>query len=426
MLKEPSNRVLRIFTSKTSLSLIDQVIVSGTRFATTVLVGRLGSEAELGVYSLAFSILVFVFGLQESLISIPYTIFVKRLDRLSQRKYAASAFVQTICLNAIAMTTLFIGCIYLMMFKTSSGFGWVFAVLAVMMPFMLLREFARRFTFAHLNMRSVLALDICVSIIQLAGLGLLAWGGRMTAPGAFLATGIASGIGGLAWLYFWWSNLQWDRQRFSVDLLKNWSFGKWVAATNLVSVLHMYFVHWLLVSVYDERTTGIFSACLTVVVLANPFILGITNVLSPKAAHVFAEEGAAAVGKIVWSYVGIIVSVLGPFAVLAGLFGNEFIVWVFKEKYSGNDASIILLAIGTIALGVSFAVGNGLRAIDRPQTNFWAGILGLLVTATVSSLLVTYQGIFGATIGLVAGFYAMTVYRVFSFQWIVKQLTAEK
>ena len=145
-----------------------------------------------------------------------------------------------------------------------------------------------------------------------------------------------------------------------------------------------------------------------------------SNVLSPKVAHLYAESGPDAVAKKVWHFVGVISAVLIAFAIFASLYGGKFIVLVFAKNYAGNDVAIAVLAFGTVALGISYSVAAGLRAIDRPDTNFWAGIVGLFVTGIVSCLLVRSHGILGTTIGLVAGFYAMAVLRTVAFQWFIR------
>src|SRR5262249_44258464 len=53
---------------------LDQGVVSGTAFLTTVLVGRWDFPSELAVYSIGFSLLASLLAFQDSLILLPYTI----------------------------------------------------------------------------------------------------------------------------------------------------------------------------------------------------------------------------------------------------------------------------------------------------------------------------------------------------------------
>ena len=394
----------------------DQVIVSGTRFATTVMIGRLGSDSELGFYSLAFSLLVLFISCQESLISIPHTVFVKQLDESDQAGFSASSLAQALVLNAIAMATLILASLAVGLLGGDSKVGQVMLVLGLFLPFILVREFARRFSFAHLNVGAALVLDLVVSVLQISGLALIAWSDAMTATGAYLVTGLAAAVGVGGWYVYSREGFRWQRDRLRADWVRNRRFGKWVAAAHLVSVLHMYFAHWLLAWYFDERATGIYAACMIVVVLANPFILGISNLLSPKAAHAFAEGGATAVRDLVWKYTRLICGTLGLFAMVVSLLGSRLIVFIFDENYAGHDGSIAILAFGTVAIGVNYSISSGLRAINRPQANFWAALVGVIVTVIFSVASIASLEILGATIGLVVGFIAMATYRVVAFR----------
>src|SRR5690348_3396610 len=56
------------------MALVDQVLVSGTRFFATILVGRYCGPHELGTYSLAFSVLVLAGCFQEAIVTTPYAV----------------------------------------------------------------------------------------------------------------------------------------------------------------------------------------------------------------------------------------------------------------------------------------------------------------------------------------------------------------
>ena len=46
------------------LSILDQALVSGTSFVTSVILGRCAGREDLGIYYLALSVILFVRGLQ--------------------------------------------------------------------------------------------------------------------------------------------------------------------------------------------------------------------------------------------------------------------------------------------------------------------------------------------------------------------------
>ena len=75
------------------ISIIDQALVSATNFVTTLVLARLCSQAELGIYYLAWTLVLFLTALQNNLVSIPYTIYAPRRQGESLHAYFGSSLV---------------------------------------------------------------------------------------------------------------------------------------------------------------------------------------------------------------------------------------------------------------------------------------------------------------------------------------------
>ena len=78
---------------KGAISLIDQTIVSGASFLTSVIIARACSQAELGIYFLALNIVFFIRGLQVEAIAAPYMVVAARVRRSDAANYTGSAVV---------------------------------------------------------------------------------------------------------------------------------------------------------------------------------------------------------------------------------------------------------------------------------------------------------------------------------------------
>src|SRR5216683_1647767 len=263
------------------LALIDQAVVSGTSFLTTILIGRWCGASELGVYALGFSLLVSWGCVHQSLIALPYTIYRHRTRRGTQEEYAGSALVHNGLLSALALVALAVGALFLSLGGTMVGLAAVLWALAGVMPFALLREFSRRFAFAHLRMTQALVLDVAVAAVQLPGLAWLASRGALSATTAYAAFGTGCALSGAVWLYL-------DRSSFSIrwkkvwpTMRQSWSLGRWLCASQATVWLQAYFIHWLLACVVGPTATGVYAACMTVVMFSNPLLLGISNALAP-------------------------------------------------------------------------------------------------------------------------------------------------
>ena len=72
----------------------------------------------------------------------------------------------------------------------------VLGVLAAIIPFMLLRDFARRFAFAELRMFTALMLDTSVAAVQIGGLLGLAAAGRLDCLDGLCRAGVQRSTGG--------------------------------------------------------------------------------------------------------------------------------------------------------------------------------------------------------------------------------------
>src|SRR5439155_21750549 len=131
------------------LSVLDQAVVSGMSFATSVLLGRFASQEELGVYYLALSVVYFTRGVQEQLVSAPYMIYCSRRHGPALAEYAGSALVHQ-C--AVMLATAVALLIALGTGVLPSGIEAAFWLLVVAAPLMLVREFARQMSFAHIDL----------------------------------------------------------------------------------------------------------------------------------------------------------------------------------------------------------------------------------------------------------------------------------
>jgi O-antigen/teichoic acid export membrane protein len=386
----------------TFVSLIDQAIVSGTSFATTIVVGRAGGEAELGVYALAFSIVLLAITLQDSLVSVPYTVFGNRLATPERAKLAGSVLVHHAVLAAAAGLVFLVGWAALAVLGPAR-YAPVALALSLMAPLWLLREFERQLAFAWLAVGTVLALDIVVALLQLGGLAVAAIGGRLSAPHALGIVGLASGLGGAVWLLR-------ARRRVVVrlrdardDLARHWAFGRWVAADQATTILQGYGVHWVLAFTLGIAATGRFAAGLTIVLVANPIILGLVNVLGPRAATAWAEGGADELRRVVFKATAFLALVLVVLWAVLIVFGGRIVTLVYGAEYEGLGGTVGVLATAMLVWGADVTAANGLRAMGRPEPNLHSSLVALVVTLVAAGFLGATSGLLGGAIGLLAG-----------------------
>ncbi|MEX0716239.1 MAG: lipopolysaccharide biosynthesis protein [Planctomycetaceae bacterium] len=391
------------FLRKGALSVFDQAIVSGTSFVTSVVLGRTCAKEELGVYFLALSVVMFVRGIQEQLVSAPYMIYCNRRAGDELAKYAGSSLIHQFAVTALALAGLAGLLVCLGLGYGPAGLSATVWVLLGAAPFLLLREFVRQYAFSHFRMRTAIAVDAVVAALQLGGLLALAATGMLSAPAIFAVMGAACAAACAIWWTLSRGEMRIGRARWLPDWKHNWRFARWAAASQLVGCSAPYILPWVLAIAHGEAETGVLAACTTLVGLGNMFVMGLSNYLSPKAAHAFAHGGRDELTRVLWKTALLFSATLGSFLLFCLATGDWLAVFVYGDKYAGAGMVLALLAAGLWASSIAITAGNGLWAIERPQANFFADVCTLTATIVATALLVRPFGVVGIALASLIG-----------------------
>lgn len=385
-----------------AFSILDQAIVSGTNFLTMLILARACSQEELGIYSLAWTVVLFLAAAQANLVSVPYTMYCHRRTGEALADYAGSAMVHQL-MTSLAAVVCFLGLDLVLAF----GIGperlrlaaWV---LLAAVPFILQRDYARRFSFAHMAIGTAIFMDLLVAGLQLAGLVFLWRVKWISAASGYAAVGAACAAACAAWWLLNRQPIRFSRRGLAHDWLLNWSFGKW-ALTSQIAGLAFYALPWILAAVHGEAATGEFAACTTLVGLSNLFVIGMNNFLMPKAAQAYNHWGAQALGSLLWKAVCASLAVLGSLCVAVFFVGNLLAGLLFGSPYADTGFLMTILAVAALCDAVGLTAGTGLWAIDRPAANLVADLAQMCVTLVAALTLVAPYGAVGIAIAIVVG-----------------------
>ncbi len=242
--------------SQGALSLVDQCIVSGTSFATAMIIGRTTSQETMGLYYLVASIIIVAVGVQEHVIAAPYMIYSKRRTGAALASFNGSVWFHHLLLTAFGMAALVVA-IGLLSIGGTSALAPQLWILLGAGPLMLLREWIRRFAFSNLEIVPALAVDSVVSALQLIGLLLLAGNGSLSVFGIFAVMGVSCSLASLGWWLFARPEIRFQREQFMPDWRSNWSFGKWTTRSYLVGNTTQYVMPWILNLAVSTAAAGV-------------------------------------------------------------------------------------------------------------------------------------------------------------------------
>ncbi|MEN6459146.1 MAG: hypothetical protein ABFC63_09460 [Thermoguttaceae bacterium] len=395
-------------------TIFDQAVVSGSNFLVMFILVHGCSQSEVGVYSLASTVVMFLLAAQGNLISVPYTVYCHRHSGQALAEYTGSTLVHQL-LTSLAAAACFLAIGMMRLLDVGPvGLRPVAWVLLAAIPFILLREFARRAALARLAPLRAIAVDMAASVLQLAALLALAWLGRLSASAAYTAIGAACAATCLGWWLLDPQPMRFSGRRLRTDWRYNWSFGKWGLLSQLTG-LAFYLVPWLLAAVQGNAAAGELMACSALVGLSNLFVMGFNNFLIPNAAKAFAQRGAPALARVLRWAAACSVVVLGGLWLLMLAAGP----WVAKIVYGGEYADagslIAMLALATFVDAMGLLASTGLSAADRPASTFAGDIVQLIGTLGAALALVGPHSAWGIATALVIGRAAGAVVRWITF-----------
>jgi O-antigen/teichoic acid export membrane protein len=386
------------------LGFADQAIVSAVSFLAMVMIGRSTLPSELGLYAMGLSLLTSFLSIEEALITTPYTT-QRDLHSVTETVQAGASLAQTGILSfAISALLVVAATAVLWRPETASELGPLLLVIAVVAPLVLLREFTRRFAFAHLRVAEALAQDSLVAAIQVAGLFLLGRAGQMSAVSASAALGTACAVTGIIWLLY-------TRHRFALSMhevravaRRNWSLGKWLFATQLVGSLQGLLVYWLLAWLNGTKAAGIYAASMSIALFSNPIILGAANVLTPKCAEASRQGGAVQLRRECIAEALRLGAIIALFCLVVVPFGARFMQVLYPAKdYLQQGHTVAVLAIGMLAMAVGIPATSGLTCMERPRVILGAAVWASFATVGLIIWTAPIWGLVGTAYAVLVG-----------------------
>ncbi len=408
------------------VSLFDQAVVSGANFLSGMIIGRFSSKDEFGLYMLGMTIIMVVTDLQTSLITTPYMVFNPQTESSSRTGYTGSTLVHQTALSLLTGVILFLAGIILTLGFGPSGLESVILILAFFGIFMLFRDYVRRILFARLHMHKAFVLDTFVSVIQVAGLGILAYTGLLSAARAYMVLGTVAGIAVLFWLISSRKEITIESGRIITDAARNWTFGKWVFASGLVWTISMNLYPWFITAFHGTSATGVWAACMGVMALGNPLLLGIQNYLGPRIANVHAHNTHLKLRKYVYRNSMIFTGLLAPVLLILIFFGEKLLTTIYGDQYAGNGIVVGLLGVNLTLSAIVFSFSRALFAMERANLDFKVNLSALAVLFGSGIWLVRSKGPLGAAIGLIAANAVSSCIRWVIFKKLVNSSAVRK
>lgn len=384
------------------MALADQGIVSAASFFTLVMVARWADATQVGLYSVAASVVALALSVQDSLVVRPYAIRV-RAPIGSLKDHAAATRLLAILVSLVAAGSVAMSALGLKATGSNARLAEVIATLAMALPFLLARDFARRFAFAHLTVHRALLIDTAVAGLTILAIFTLGWAGSLSAVTAFVAIALACAIGVAGWSYAARAAFGRGSHHLRQTAVRNWSIGKWLLASQLAMQSQGYMIYWVSMSIVGPKITGVYAACMSIVAFLNPILFGFLNILTPKYVQIFHSHGMKALRRraAIDAFRFGTGAAAFCFFILVG--GDRIMALLYPgTEFRGYGFELTVLATAALAsvIGSPFAVA--LTSVERVQVVAGVNAGSAVLCMLFVWWLMTSYGLVGAAIGALA------------------------
>ncbi|TVR11320.1 MAG: lipopolysaccharide biosynthesis protein [Salinarimonadaceae bacterium] len=397
------NAIVQAMRSRSAIALLDQGVVSAGGFVVIVVLGRWADPAQLGVYSLAASILWLFIGANEALITRPYAIQINKPTG-SRENHALVSLALNIGLGLTAACALMVAALAFFLLGSSADLSLLAIALAFSAPFVLIREFARRHAMANLKVHRAFLLDLIVVGSSLAVLASVVAFDVLSAATAIIVLGASCAIGAAWWLAAERSRLGFALLHVRATMERSWRLGRWFLSGTIAVQMQGYAVHWLSFAFLGAATTGVYAACLSIVAFSNPIVFGFINIMTPQSVEALHEGGTAGLRRQALRATLTIGAAVGAFCVFIGLFGNLLMGLLYPApEYQGVGGILLVLALSVFAGALGVPAGVALASLERARALAAITIATAGLTISFVWMGVVLDGLFGAALGLLAG-----------------------
>ncbi len=383
------------------LSIADQLVVSGANFLMLLGVTRWASVTDVGYYAVTLSIIFLATAAQDALVTRPFTVQLHQSGTNTPERAGGSLAFAVLFAIGLSVAVFFSVAI-LDLLGVSAGALTIVLAMAVAIPPILLREFVRRYSLAHLQIERALAVD--AATMSLAGLGFLLLGhfGILTAATAIMALAAGSVLPVAGWFYVTHREFRFSKEGFRATVTKSVAFGKWLLVGQIAMQARSYATHWITLVMGGPAVTGLYSACVSIIALSNPVLFGYYNGLTPLFVRTLKDKGPVALCRSAAMSALFLTAIMGLFAACIYFQGEAIMGLLFPGKEYRAGAEILnLLAAASVIAALGGPAMTALIAAEKGRIIAYLNIAVSLFGFLLVTLAMIRGGLTEAAIAVV-------------------------
>jgi O-antigen/teichoic acid export membrane protein len=408
---------------KQACALVDQVLVSGSNFLTGVILARSLGLSGFGVFTLAWTAVLFLLSTQLSLITSPMMSIGPKQSAQQAPTYYGCVLAHGAIFALLGSLVLLVGTKAASWLAPQWGIQLLALPLAAAAFAYLLQDLLRRYFYSNGRSAAALATD-GVSYLGQVVLLLLLWkAGHLDCAAALwlcAATSLAAVVIALLML----APVRVDGDSLRRVAARHWNSSQWLLGSNLMQWIsgNAFFVT---APVFlGVAAVAVLRAAQNLLNVTNVWFQSLENVIPPEAARRLQQRGTGAMrgylrqSSLVWG------GMTALFALLVSILADPLLVLVYGNAFEGFGYAVRWSVCTCILTTLMVAPTAGLRAFENTKPIFYANVISTVAAAVLAVPLIRGFALRGAIGGLLLTRIAMLAVLVVSFRRAAEQSAA--
>jgi O-antigen/teichoic acid export membrane protein len=395
-------QLLQIFRRQESWGFADQIIISISNFVTMVILARSLGATSLGVFVLAFTLLMFVGSIQFALITQPHNILGPLYQGDGYRSYSTSILLIQ-CLFSLITGAMSVVAGLIVIGLQQDTFGWSLIALGPLLVTCQLQECTRRMCYTEFRYREAVFISLGSYGLQIAAALVLWQKGAMSPATMIMGMAVAFGVGALIGISQVKLNLllSTTRKQHIEHLRRTWDQGRWLVGATISAWLSGQLYPVLAAGFVGLAAAGGIRSAQTMVAPALVLVRTINSVAPSRASLKFEQGGWSAL-RVYLRRIGVpsltlLVAILIPLSLLAA----PLLTILVGAEYSTYAWLVAVLAVAYTLEFTATIATVALQSIDRTSTIMLSQTLSAGFVLTFGVAILWQFGIVGAAAGMI-------------------------
>jgi O-antigen/teichoic acid export membrane protein len=395
--------------AKGGLAILDQGLISGSNFAISILLARWLVPTQYGAFSLAFSVFLLLSYVYQSLLSEPQGVFSGSAYHQCLRGYlkallgiqAVVTVFGIVLLGGAAAAFFFLG--------KADGLPGALAGIAIASPCILFFWLLRRAYYMNLAPARAVVGAFVYCILVALGLYVANKQAWISPFSAYLMMAIGALGAGLYLLTQVNKALPPDAVQpptAAEAWRKHWEYGRWALAVSVVTWIPYYMYYPLVGAFRGMAEAGQLRALMNLSLPMEQSYTALSILFLPYSARICREKGLSATGPLVRNITLLFVGgAVAYWAILIPLKGPVFHL-LYGGRYMELAHYIPYVALGTTMWAAAFGPAILLRAIESPDSIFYARCVASVLSLLIGVPATKMFGLWGVVYSIIVANFA--------------------